>query len=87
MSIGIRRYWETKVIAGQSNIEAKLLNLYWDTSQATAIPEWEANFDDLVDGRRKLMREVAILEIEGGRIASLREYWTSRTAGNNRALK
>lgn len=75
---GIRRYWETKVIAGQANIEATLLNLYLDSSQATAIAEWEASFDDLVDGRRKLMREVAILEIEGGRIAGLREYWTSR---------
>ena len=34
-------------------------------------------FDDVVDGHRKRMREVAILELEGDRVAALREYWAS----------
>lgn len=77
---GIRDYWRTKVVAEQANIEADLLNLYLDGH--TAVAEWEARFDDLVNGHRKRMREVAILEFEGTRIASLREYWVSdRVAG------
>lgn len=78
-SAGIRHYWQTKVVAGQANIEAELLALYLDGS--TAIAEWEARFDDLVDGHRKRMREVAILRFRGGRIASLREYWASEPMG------
>lgn len=73
---GIREYWQTKVVKEQANIQAKLLNLYLDGT--TAIAEWEARFDDLVEGHRKLMREVAILEFDGDRIASLREYWASQ---------
>jgi ketosteroid isomerase-like protein len=72
---GIREYWQTKVVQEQANIQAELLNLY--TDGATAIAEWEARFDDVVDGHRKRMREVAILELDGDRVASLREYWTS----------
>lgn len=72
---GIREYWQTKVVKEQANISAELLNLYLDGS--TAIAEWEARFDDLVKSHRKRMREVAILELDGDRIASLREYWTS----------
>jgi limonene-1,2-epoxide hydrolase len=72
---GIREYWETKVVKEQANISAELLSLYLDGATATA--EWEARFDDLVKGHRTRMREVAILEIDGDRIASLREYWAS----------
>lgn len=72
---GIREYWRTKVAQDQANIHAELLGLYVDGG--TAIAEWEARFDDLVEGCRKLMREVAILEFEGDRIAHLREYWAS----------
>jgi uncharacterized protein (TIGR02246 family) len=72
---GIRQYWRTKVVNEQANISAELLSLYFDGT--TAIAEWEAQFDDLVEGHRKRMREVAILELDDDRIASLREYWTS----------
>lgn len=75
---GIRRYWETKVVAEQANIEASLLNLYLDVGGSTAIAEWEARFDDKVKGHRKLMREVAILDLVDNKIASLREYWASQ---------
>ena len=75
---GIRRYWETKVVQGQANIEARLLNLYLDSGGLIVIAEWEARFDDVVKGHRKLMREVAILELDGEKIASLREYWASQ---------
>jgi hypothetical protein len=73
---GIREYWQTKVVKAQANIQATLLSLYLDDT--TAIAEWEAQFDDLAAGRRKLMREVAILEFDGDKIAGLREYWTSQ---------
>ena len=73
---GIKSYWEEKVVKSQDRIECRLLNLYLDGD--TAIAEWEADFDDRVEGVRKRMREVAILEFEDGLIASLREYWSSR---------
>ncbi|ORA78556.1 hypothetical protein BST28_14445 [Mycolicibacter kumamotonensis] len=78
---GIRDYWQTKVVEGQANIDARLLNLYIATDGTTVIAEWEATFDDRVQGRRKRMREVAILEFDGNRIASLREYWASEVVG------
>jgi ketosteroid isomerase-like protein len=71
----IRRYWETKVASEQANIDVKVLSLYLDGS--TAIVEWLAEFDDVVQGVRKRMQEIAVLEFEGLRIASLREYWAS----------
>jgi SnoaL-like domain len=76
---GIREYWETKVVKEQANIQAQLLSLYLDGD--TAIAEWEAEFDDVVQGQRKRMREVAILELVNDRIASLREYWASERLG------
>jgi len=72
---GIHEYWQSKVVKEQANIQAKLLSLYLDGT--TAIAEWEAQFDDLVAGHRTRMCEVAILEFDGDRIASLREYWAS----------
>jgi limonene-1,2-epoxide hydrolase len=72
---GIRAYWQSKVVGAQANIQCKLLNLYLDGT--TAIAEWEAEFDDIAVGARKLMREIAVLEFEDGKIASLREYWSS----------
>jgi ketosteroid isomerase-like protein len=75
----IRRYWETKVVQSQANIKCELLSLYLDGD--TAIAEWEAEFDDLAQGLRKRMREIAVLVFDGGRIASLREYWSSETVG------
>jgi ketosteroid isomerase-like protein len=71
----IRRYWEAKVVRSQANIDAKLLTFYLDGD--TVIAEWEATFDDVPQQARKRMREVAILEFDGGLIASLREYWAS----------
>lgn len=77
---GIRAYWESKVAESQAQISCKLLSLYLDGDTATA--EWEAEFDDLAQGVRKRMREVAILVFEGRLIASLREYWSSETLGD-----
>lgn len=71
----IRRYWETKVVAEQANIKCQLLNLYLDGD--TAIAEWEAEFDDVIQGARKRMREIAVLDFDGRQIAALREYWSS----------
>ncbi len=79
---GIRRYWQEKVIKGQGNIRFRLLNLYLDGM--TAIAEWEAEFDDRPARRRRRMREVAILEFRGDRIASLREYWDAISIGRCR---
>jgi hypothetical protein len=77
---GIRAYWQSKVVESQANIECDLLSLYLDGN--TAIAEWEARFDDLPQGVRKRMREVAILVFEDEQIASLREYWSGERIGD-----
>jgi hypothetical protein len=76
----IRRYWQSKVVEAQANITCELLNLYLDGT--TVIAEWEAEFDDLAQGVRKRMREIAVLVFEGRLIASLREYWASEQTGS-----
>jgi hypothetical protein len=75
----IRRYWQSKVVQAQANIRCELLNVYLDG--ATVIAEWEAEFDDLAQGVRKRMREIAVLVFEGQLIASLREYWACEQIG------
>ena len=75
----IRRYWVEKVVRAQRNISCRLLRLYIDGD--TAIAEWEAEFDDLAQGVRKRMKEIAVLEFDGTRIRSLREYWASESLG------
>ena len=75
----IRDYWQSKVVQAQANITCRLLNLYTDGD--TVIAEWEAQFDDIAQGVRKRMREIAVLVFEGGLIASLREYWASEQVG------
>jgi ketosteroid isomerase-like protein len=71
----IRRYWVDKVVQSQANITCELRNLYLDGD--TVIAEWDADFDDLAQGVRKHMREIAVLTFEGRLISSLREYWAS----------
>lgn len=75
----IREYWRTKVVEAQANITCELVNLYLDGD--TAVAEWLAEFDDVAQGVRKRMKEIAVLEFEGHQIASLREYWASETVG------
>jgi ketosteroid isomerase-like protein len=75
----IRQYWEDKVVRAQANIRCDLLAMYLDGS--TVVAEWETEFDDLAQGVRKRMREIAVLEFDGGLISSLREYWASETVG------
>lgn len=75
----IRAYWQSKVVEGQANITCEPLSLYVDGD--TAIVEWLAEFDDVVKGERKRMREIAVLVFEDGLISSLREYWASVTVG------
>jgi hypothetical protein len=75
---GIREYWRAKVVGSQANITTRLLALYLDEGERTAVAEWEASFDDTAQGVRKRMREVALLTFDGrGLIAGLREYWAS----------
>jgi ketosteroid isomerase-like protein len=71
----IGAYWTSKVVEAQANITCRLLNLYLDGD--TAIAEWEAEFDDMAQGLRKRMREIAVLTFDGRLITSLREYWAS----------
>jgi len=80
----IREYWETKVARDQANIRCVLLTFYLDGD--TVIAEWESRFDDVVQGVRKRMREVAILEFDGLLIDSLREYWSSEQLGELEAV-
>jgi ketosteroid isomerase-like protein len=76
---GIAAYWKEKVVKGQDRISFTLLNTYIDGT--TGIAEWEVYFDDLVQRKRKHMKEIAILEFVDGKIASLREYWASEAMG------
>jgi hypothetical protein len=81
----IRAYWEAKVVSAQANISCRLLNLYVDGS--TVIAEWLAEFDDVPQGVRKRMQEIAVLEFEwtmerGFLISGLREYWASERVGS-----
>jgi ketosteroid isomerase-like protein len=76
----IRHYWETKVVRDQANITCELLSCYVDGD--TVIAEWLAEFDDLAEGTRKRIREIAVLEFDGALIASLREYWASEQIGD-----
>ena len=78
---GIHEYWQTKVVQSQDRITCKLLNMYLDGN--TAIVEWEAEFDDLVEGKRKLIQEIAVLVFDGKLIASLREYWASKQTADS----
>ena len=80
----IRRYWQSKVVEAQANITCCLMNLYLDGD--TAIAEWLAEFDDVAQGTRKRMQEIAVLVFEGPRIASLREYWASETIPARRLI-
>jgi hypothetical protein len=75
----IRRYWETKVVRDQANITCELLSCYIDGD--VVIAEWLAEFDDLAEGTRKRMKEIAVLEFDGPLVASLREYWSSEQIG------
>jgi hypothetical protein len=75
----IREYWQSKVVESQANIKVQLLNVYLDGE--TVIAEWLAEFDDLAQGIRKRMREIAVLVFEGGLVSSLREYWASEQIG------
>ena len=72
-------YWQTKVVESQANIKVQLLSVYLDGE--TVIAEWEAEFDDVIQGVRKRMREIAVLIFEAGLISSLREYWASEQIG------
>jgi hypothetical protein len=56
-----------------------VLKVYLDGD--TAIAEWLAEFDDVAQGVRKRMREIAVLEFSGQLITSLREYWASEQIG------
>lgn len=76
----IRQYWKDKVVGAQANITCKVLNVYIDGD--TAIAEWLAEFDDVAQGVRKRMKEIAVLDFRGGKIAALREYWASEKIGD-----
>ena len=71
----IAQYWQIKVVEEQSNIKFQLLNYY--LCDNTIIAEWEALFDSNIKKCRFHIKQVAILEIKGTKIASLREYWHS----------
>jgi ketosteroid isomerase-like protein len=72
----IKKYWRDIVIGEQTEIEFELLNLYIEGD--TAIAEWKAKFHKNNSQKKKVIKEVAILEFEGNKIKSLREYWHSK---------
>lgn len=82
---GIRAYWESKVVGAQANIICGLVNTYVDHDTDTAICEWVAEFDDVAQGVRKRMKEIAVLHFEGHLISSLKEYWASEVVPSREA--
>ncbi len=71
----IKQYWQSKVVEEQSDIKFKLLHFWIDGN--TVLAEWEASFYSNIEKARINIIEVAILEFEGAKIKSLREYWHS----------
>ena len=71
----IKEYWQSKVVEEQSDIKFKLLHVYIDGD--TVLAEWDASFYSNKENARIHIIEVAILEFEGNKIKSLREYWHS----------
>lgn len=71
----IRKYWQTKVCDEQSEVKFRLLNYY--IAGKTLIAEWEASFNSNIENNRIHIKEVAIMDIVGDKIKSLREYWQS----------
>src|SRR3989344_2084028 len=69
----IKQYWQNKVVEEQSDIKFKLLHIWIDGD--TVLAEWDASFYRSIEKARTHIIEVAILEFEGDKIKSLREYW------------
>ena len=76
----IRQYWKDKVVGAQANITCTVVSVFVDGD--TAIAEWVAEFDDVAQGVRKRMKEIAVLDFRDGLIAALREYWSSEKVGD-----
>jgi hypothetical protein len=72
----IKDYWEERIVRIQQNIEFNLLSL--DVTGTNCVAEWEAEFDDVEDGERKLIKEVALIKTRGGKISSIAEYWATK---------
>jgi len=72
----IEAYWKEKIVGMQDNIIFTLKHIFADENYA--VVEWNAEFTDLTEKRRKQIREIAVLTIRENKIASLREYWTSK---------
>ena len=81
----IAEHWKTKVVEEQSNIQFKLLNYYIE--EDVIIAEWDAWFDSNIEKARMHIKEVGIIEVEGSKIRSIREYWQSEILSkNNRSI-
>ena len=71
----IKKYWETKVIGEQEDINFTLLNLWVD--EGVVIAEWNAVFKDIKRNLLINMDEVAVFTTRDGKFSSLREYYKS----------
>lgn len=80
----IRKYWEEKVVATQKSIKFRLLNLYIE--EDVAIAECEASFYDIKRKIKIHMKLLMILQIKGGKISYLREYWSSEHLINGKIV-
>lgn len=68
----IKKYWQSKIVEEESDIKFKLLNIYIDGD--TVIAEWDASFFNNKENKKIHIIEVAIMEFEGDKIKSIREY-------------
>ncbi len=72
----IKKYWQEKVVKGQSDIKFNLQNIWID--KETVIAEWQAEFTDVVRQIRIKMKEVGIFTYRNGKFSSLREYYDAK---------
>lgn len=82
----IKKYWEEKVCAEQSDISFRVIRRL--ICKQTIIAEWRASFMSSIEGRVDL-QEVALMDVdaESGKIMSLIEYFDMRNELTQRYLE
>lgn len=80
----IREYWEGRIRSNQRNIHFKPMKIYIERN--TIVAECDAGFDDVKRGIRIRMKLLLLLKIKEGKIANLREYWSSEHLLNNEVI-
>ena len=70
---GIARYWDNKVVRGQSKIRFRILDCW--VAEGAWIGAWEAWFYNRVKQKNRHIRGIGIFEMKGSKVKTLREIW------------